>query len=73
MHVTYWLPRVPPKALSKDSSYLCICVLHDLGSILSHILGHTELGRGETALHSVCTHGDLGTGDSGCCSLKDKS
>lgn len=47
---------------------LCICVLHDLQSILSHILGHTGLGRGEMALHSVCTRGDLGIGDSGCCS-----
>lgn len=46
---------------------LCICVSHDLQSIRSHILGCTGLGRGEMALRSVCTHGDPGTGDSGCC------
>lgn len=45
---------------------LCICAWHDLQSILSHILGHTGLGRGERALHSVCTHGDPGTQHSGC-------
>jgi hypothetical protein len=73
VQTTCWLAQVLPKALSKDPAHLCICAWHDLQSILSHILGHTGLGRGERALHSVCTHGDPGTQHSGCHSLKDKS
>lgn len=53
-------------------SYLCICALHDLENTPSRIPVHTGLLRGEMALHSGCTGGDLGTGDSGCHSLKDK-
>jgi hypothetical protein len=68
-----WLPLLLHRVLSTDSSYLCICALHDLESTPSHIPGHTGLLRGEMALHSGCTHGDLGTGDSGCHNLKDKS
>lgn len=66
-------PPLPlPRALIAGSSYLCICALHDLQSTPSHIPGHTGPPRGETAPCSGCTGGDLGTGHSGCHSLKDK-
>lgn len=61
------------RELSLASSYLSICALHGLQSTPSHIPGHTGLPKGEMALHSGYTHGDLGTGDSDCHSLKDKS
>lgn len=51
---------------STPEGRLCICDLRDLQSTPSHIPGHSGLPRGETALHSGCTRGDLGTGDSGC-------
>lgn len=62
-----------PENWAQPPSYLCICDLRDLQSTPSHIPGHSGLPRGETALHSGCTRGDLGTGDSGCRSLKDRS
>ena len=71
-----WLPCCPrffPEDTAQSPSYLCICGLNDLQSSPSHIPGHTGLPRGEMGLHSGCTHGDLGTGDSGCHSLEDTS
>lgn len=38
----------------------------DLQSTPSHIPGHTGLLTGKMALHSECTRGDLGIGDSDC-------